>query len=60
MRHGSAHLHREAVYGLAEKIEAGDVLTPYLSERISKFAMCHPKKPNVGSVASNGATRTTS
>ena len=44
VRHGSAHLHREAVYGLAEKIEAGDDLTPYLSERISKFGYVSSKK----------------
>jgi hypothetical protein len=43
VRHGSAHLHREAVYDLAQKIDAGDDLTPFLSERISRFGYVSPE-----------------
>jgi hypothetical protein len=43
VRHGSAQLHREAVYGLAEKIKAGDDVTPFLSERISRFGYVSPE-----------------
>jgi hypothetical protein len=44
VHHGSAPLHREALYALAVKIEAGDDLTPYLSEKIHKFGYVSPKK----------------
>jgi hypothetical protein len=46
LRHGSGHLHREAVYGLAKKVEAGEDLTPVLSDRISRFGYVSraPKK----------------
>ena len=37
LRDGSGELHREAVYQLAKKIEAGDDLTPFLSDRIARF-----------------------
>jgi hypothetical protein len=43
VRHGSAQLHREAVYGLAEKIEAGDDLTPFLSKKIRRFGYVMPE-----------------
>jgi hypothetical protein len=44
LRHGSGELHREAVYELAKKIEAGDDLTPFLSDRIARRGYM-PSKP---------------
>jgi hypothetical protein len=43
VRHGTAKLHRKAVYGLAEKIQAGDDLTPFLSKKIRRFGYVIPK-----------------
>jgi hypothetical protein len=45
LRHGSPQPHREAVYELAKKIEEGDDLTPYLSDRI-RFGYMPSKRKN--------------
>ncbi|HEV3236123.1 MAG TPA: hypothetical protein VGZ25_03990 [Gemmataceae bacterium] len=45
LRHGLPQLHREAVYDLAKKIEAGDDLTPFLSDRI-RFGYMPSKRKN--------------
>jgi hypothetical protein len=46
LRHGSPQLHMEAVYDLAEKIEAGDDLTPFLSDDVRRFGYVPPKRKN--------------
>ena len=40
LRHGSPRSHREAVYDLVKKIEAGDDLTPFLSDEIHRLWLC--------------------
>jgi hypothetical protein len=37
LRHGSPETHRKAIYDLAEKIEAGQDLTPFLSDRVHRY-----------------------
>jgi len=46
LRHGSPQSHWEAVYELAKKIEAGDDLTPFLSDDIHRFGYVLPKRKN--------------
>lgn len=41
--HGSPQLHREAVYDLVKKIEAGDDLTPFLSDDIHRLGYVPPQ-----------------
>ena len=43
MQHGSPQLHLEAVSDLVEKIEAGDDLKPFLSDKIDGFGYRRPK-----------------
>jgi hypothetical protein len=43
LRHGSPQPHLEAVHDLAKKIEAGDDLKPFLSDRIDRFGYVRPK-----------------
>jgi hypothetical protein len=46
LRHGSPRSHREAVYDLVKKIEAGDDLTPFLSDQIHRFGYALGKDEN--------------
>jgi hypothetical protein len=43
LRHGSPQPHLEAVRDLVKKIEAGDDLTPFLSNRIRRFGYVRPE-----------------
>jgi hypothetical protein len=45
LRHGSPQSHWEAVQHLAKKIEAGDDLTPFLSDDIGRLGYVPPKRP---------------
>lgn len=45
-RTGSPQSHREAVEHLANKIEAGDDMTPFLSDDISRLGYVRPKNPS--------------
>lgn len=45
LRHGSPQPHLKAVRDLAEKIEAGHDLKPFLSDRIDRFGYVRPKAP---------------
>jgi hypothetical protein len=46
LRHGSPQSHREAVYDLARRIEAGDDLNQFLSDRIGRFGYVLAKGKN--------------
>lgn len=46
LRHGSPLAHWEAVLHLVKKIEAGDDLTPFLSDRIRRFGYVPAKDEN--------------
>jgi len=43
LRRGSAEPHRDAVRALVGKIEAGDDLKPFLSDRVDRFGYVRPK-----------------
>jgi hypothetical protein len=43
LRHGSGETHADAIWELAEKIEAGIDLKPFLSERVERFGYVRPK-----------------
>jgi hypothetical protein len=47
LQHGSAQPHLEAVRYLAERIEAGEDLTPFLSRDIDRFGYVGPKPRSV-------------
>lgn len=46
VRHGSAQAHWEAVLQMAKRIEAGDDLTPFLSDQIGHFGYMSAKRKN--------------